>query len=74
MGLFSKPEKKTGSKRRSATRTPVSDGSVRCSRCGRRIPSGRKYFRIEGRPYCAKCGESEMDWNFLEMMDILDEI
>lgn len=68
MGLFSKPKKRSGPE------TGISGGNVRCSRCGRKIRSGRKYIRIEGKTYCMSCGESELDWNFLEMMDILDEI
>ena len=61
MGLFSKPK------------TQTSSGAVRCTECGKIIRAGRKVVYIRGEPYCVRCAEDELDWEFLEIMEILDE-
>ena len=48
-------------------------GTIRCDRCGKKIRDGFKYSCDHGKYYCEKCTRAKEDWDFLEMMAILEE-
>ena len=39
---------------------------ARCEKCGRRIRRGDKFFYIDDKLYCRRCGEAKRDWDAFE--------
>lgn len=44
-----------------------------CSQCRRIITPHSNYSVINGKSYCEKCAKKKKDWDFMFLMDLLDD-
>ena len=47
--------------------------NIKCSQCRRTITPHSNYSVINGKPYCEKCAKKKKDWDFMFLMDLLDD-
>ena len=47
--------------------------NTKCFQCRRTITPHSNYSVINGKPYCEKCAKKKKDWDFLFLMDLLDD-
>ena len=46
---------------------------AKCDRCGKKLKESESFLYLDGTLYCEKCGRAKRDWEFLELMAMLED-
>ncbi len=64
MGLFQKTKRE---QKISLTK------DARCDACGKKIRPEEKFLYTDGKLYCERCARAKKDWEFLELMAMIED-